>query len=289
MMLGTAVSRGAVTLVNAIATGRGAAFGISLETDATVSLEPGEGAFEADCPEDGRELVAGCVRAVADRAGAGAVRGTATVRSEIPISRGLKSSSAASNAVTLAAARALGVDLSDDGLLGIAVDESVRAGVTVTGAFDDASACLLGGVVVTDNSERSVIRRDRAPEDLVAVIQVPSRRILKRDVDRHRFAEEAPSFDEALSAALKGDYVTAMTLNSRACSRVLDLSEEVAEAARAAGAYAAGITGTGPATVMLCRRDRRKEMLAVARRFEGDVLEADMNDTNSREVAPRLL
>ena len=289
MRHGSAVSRGAVTIVNAIATGRGAALGVSLETLAHVDLEPGEGTLEVDCPADGVGLVTGCIEAVARRAGVGPVRGTAVLRSDIPISRGLKSSSAASNASTLAAARALDVDLSDDELLGIAVDESIKAGVTVTGAFDDASACLLGGVVVTDNSARRILGRDKIDEDLLAIIHVPERRISKGSVDRIRFAKEALGFEKALSSALSGDYRTAMELNSKATARALDLSDMLADAARREGAYAAGITGTGPATVILCRRSHREHMEGIARSYGGEVLEADLNDTCSREVTPRPL
>ena len=289
MKSGIAVSRGAITIVNAIATGRGAALGISLETLAKVDLERGEGSLELDCPAEGAGLVTGCIEAVARKAGAGPIRGSATLRSEIPISRGLKSSSAASNAATLAAARALGVDLTDDELLGIAVDESIKAGVTVTGAFDDASACLLGGVVVTDNSARRILGRDKVDEDLVAIIHVPDRRISKEGIDRSRFASEAQRFEEALSSALRRDYMTAMELNSKATARALDLSDSLADAARRGGAYAAGITGTGPATVILCRPSQREEMKDIAGSHGGEVLEAGLNDICSREVTPRPL
>jgi shikimate kinase len=289
MMSGIAASRGAVTIVNAIATGRGAALGISLETLAQVDLEPGEGALDVDCPADGMGLVTGCIEAVAKKAGAGPVRGRAVLKSEIPISRGLKSSSAASNATTLAAARALGIDLTDEELLGMAVDESIKAGVTVTGAFDDASACLLGGVVVTDNSARRILGRDKVDEDLVAIIHVPDRRISKESIDRGRFANEAHGFEEALSSAMRGDYRRAMELNSKATARALDLSDSLADAARRGGAYAAGITGTGPATVILCRPSQGDEMKAIASGYAGEVLEASLNDTCSREVTPRPL
>ena len=42
-MIGRAACGGAATIVNAIATGKGAAFGITLEADAEVVLEPGKG------------------------------------------------------------------------------------------------------------------------------------------------------------------------------------------------------------------------------------------------------
>src|SRR5512136_1971028 len=112
-MIGKAACRGAATIVNAIATGRGAAFGISLETDALVQLERGPGEITLRESGEGDELVAGCVRAVASKNRTGELRGEVRVKSDIPISRGLKSSSAVSNAVSLATARALGSEMQD--------------------------------------------------------------------------------------------------------------------------------------------------------------------------------
>jgi shikimate kinase len=100
-MIGKAACRGAATIVNAIATGRGAAFGISLETDALVELEQGPGEIVLRDSKEGRDLAAGCVRAVASKTSKKELKGEIRIRSEIPISRGLKSSSAVSNAVVL--------------------------------------------------------------------------------------------------------------------------------------------------------------------------------------------
>ena len=98
-MIGRAACRGAATIVNAIATGKGAAFGITLETDAVVELEEGRGEILLRDSSEGQELAAGCVRAVAARVDPDKrFRGEVHVRSEIPISRGLKSSSAVSKA-----------------------------------------------------------------------------------------------------------------------------------------------------------------------------------------------
>jgi shikimate kinase len=151
-VIGKGACRGAATIVNAIATGKGAAFGITLEADAIVELERGKGDILLQGSDEGHDLVSSCVRAVASKAlGSSDVNGEVHVRSDIPISRGLKSSSAVSNAVVLAAARASGANLSDMEIVLTGIEESIRAGVTITGAFDDASACFFGGVAVTDN------------------------------------------------------------------------------------------------------------------------------------------
>jgi len=288
-MIGTAACRGAATIVNAIACGKGAAIGITLETDVRLELERAEGDIIVEGASEGSELVVGCVRAVAAKAGNEGTGGRATIRSNIPISRGLKSSSAVTNAVTLAASRALGVELADESILDIAIDESIKARVTVTGAFDDAAACFHGGVVVTDNVGRRILKSDGVAEELEVVVHVPARQIRKSEVDKSMFAHRRDGFEEALRLAMKGEYAAAIDLNSRLCSEILDVPNDVAEAARESGAYAAGITGTGPATVILCRKDRLRDVMDHIGPYEGEILRARLNDTCSREVVPRLL
>lgn len=288
-MIGKAACRGAASIVNAIPTGTGAAFGISLEADAEVRLEEGV-SFRYEGAQEGATLVEGCVKAVLERAGLSEYGAEVRVLSDIPASRGLKSSSAVSNAVVLAAARAAGADLDDGQILGIAIDQSLRAGVTVTGAFDDASACYLGGAVVTDNRRRLILKRGRVDSSLSAVVQVPDQRIGKASVKTLDFSVIRGESEEAVRLALAGEYAKAMELNSKACARVLNLSEEVAEFARTAGAVAAGITGTGPATVALVEKAGAHELAKALRDgFEGTVLIADINDVPAREVVPRLL
>lgn len=288
-MIGEAACRGGATIVNAIACGKGAALGITLETDARVDLTKGEGGISVEGTAEGQNLVIGCVRAVAEGVGCGPINGSATVRSDIPISHGLKSSSAVTNAVVLSTSRALGLELKDEALLNIAIDESIEAGVTVTGAFDDAAACFYGGVAVTDNVGRKILRSGTIDEGLEVVVHVPRRRISKAEVSKDMFADRRPQFEEAIRLALKGEYAAAMDLNSKLCSDILDVSNEVAEAARANGAHAASITGTGPATVMLCRRDRARDIISAIGEGDAEILRASLNHTCSRKVVPRLL
>jgi shikimate kinase len=288
-MIGTAACRGAVTIVNAIATGKGAAFGITLEADASVELAPGARELTYQGEREGRDIALGCVRALAAKAGADAPFGRVSVRSEIPISRGLKSSSAVSNAVVLAAARALAANIPDLDIVNLAIDESIKAGVTITGAFDDACACYLGGAVVTDNRARRILSQQRLDPELVVVLHVPERRITKASLKGRDFSGIRDTVAQALRLAEKGKLLEAMELNSKAYASALDLSEEAAVIARANGALAAGVTGTGPATAVVCRRGECANIKKALYGLEGTIMDARINDTNAREVVPRLL
>jgi len=291
-MIGTAGCRGAATIVNAIATGKGAAFGISLETDVSVDLSDGKGRIALAEQAEGGSLVEGCVRSAIKKSKLGyECHGTVTIRSEIPISRGLKSSSAVSNAVVLGTVRAIGSDkdLSDRDIILTGIEESIKAGVTITGAFDDACACYYGGAVMTNNRTFQILRQYPMDEDLEVLIHVPERRIEKSTVKGLDFSRISKEVEKAFELAMKGQFLKAMEVNSRAYSKVLDVSEDVAELARKNGALAAGISGTGPATVVLCERGEAGHLASVLRKQEGKVLVTRMNHTPAREVEPRLL
>lgn len=287
-MIGRAACRGAATIVNAIATGKGAAFGITLETDALVELEEGPGAITLRGSEETADLPVACVRAVSAKTIKKEVRGEVHIMSDIPVSRGLKSSSAVSNAVVLAASRAVGSGMNDMDILLTGIEESVKAGVTITGAFDDASACFLGGVVVTNNRSFTILNRGSLDPDLEVLIHVPSRKITKASIKDLDFSSIHDKVEQAVDLAMKGEYLRAMELNSKAYAKVLDVSEDVSELARKNGALAAGVSGTGPATVALCQLGEAGGVFRALQKLEGSVLRASINDTPAREVVPRL-
>jgi shikimate kinase len=287
-MMGKAACRGAATIVNAIATGTGAAFGISLETDAIVEVEEGAGDIIVRDSTEDPQLATRCVRAVASRTIKKDLAGEVHIRSEIPVSRGLKSSSAVSNAVALASARAFGSTMNDMEILLTGVEESIKAGVSITGAFDDASACFFGGVVVTNNKSFTVLKKGTIDPDLEVLIHVPSRKITKASLKDVDFSPIREKVGQAVDFALRGEFLKAMELNSRAYSKVLSVPEDIAEIARKKGALAAGISGTGPATVALCAPGEAGEVFRALEKEEGTVVRARVNDTPAREVVPRL-
>jgi len=277
---------GAGTIVNAIATGKGAAFGLALRATATAETVPKEEGVTVVVPEDANPLLAeGTARRVLRRTRRKAGL-RVSVDSEIPISRGLKSSSAVANAVALASARALGADLEPMQLIGLGIDAALEAGVTITGAFDDACASFYGCVAVTDNRTRRLLRVDRLPEDLVAVIQVPGRMITKPSLAGVDFSPIRGEVEEAFRLALGGHYFQALERNSMAYAKILGIDEGPAQRARVAGAVAAGITGTGPAILALAKP---AHVDAVAKALAADdavVRTASLNTLEAREVSP---
>ena len=273
-MQGRAVALGAGTVLNALATGRGSAFAIDAETEAQVELTDGGGVTgEIDgAPDADTRLIERCVELAVEEYGDGQA-GRVHTESDVPMAAGLKSSSAAANATVLATLDALGVDvgdapdptddstLPDDEDAGVvsrvtACRLGVRAaretGVSVTGAFDDASASMLGGVTVTDNAEDALLARDEVEWD--ALVWTPESRAFTADADVKRCEAVAPMADLVAELALDGRYAQAMTVNGLAFSAALDFpTDPVVEAMP----HAAGVSlsGTGPSVVAVGDRD----------------------------------
>jgi len=107
-----AIAHGAATVVNAIALGKGAAFGVDLWTKAEVKVTSEPGVITAEIVSDPNEstlLIEKTVLRVLQRFSLEKSFGAKVkTQSTIPIAKGLKSSSAAANATALATTAALG-------------------------------------------------------------------------------------------------------------------------------------------------------------------------------------
>ena len=266
-MEGRAAAPAAGTVLNALANGYGSAFAIDAYTEATVELDgSGEVTGEiAGAPEAGTRLVERCVERVTARFGDGE-GGHVRTESDVPMAAGLKSSSAAANAAVLATLSALSVDSVDrKDACRIGVEAARDAGVTVTGAFDDASASMLGGVTVTDNTEDELLRRDAPEWDVL--VYTPDERALSADADVSRCERVAPVADVARELALDGAYRQAMCVNAFAFCAALEYpTGPVLEAMPEA---AASLSGTGPSYVAVGERGTLADLADAWEQREG--------------------
>ncbi|MGQ4555634.1 shikimate kinase [Halobellus sp. GM3] len=249
-MYGRAVALGAGTVLNALATETGSAFAIDAETTATVELDDSEGvtgSVAEDADADTR-LIERCVELAIETYGddAAVTGGTVRTESDVPMAAGLKSSSAAANAAVLAAADALGADPDPLEACRLGVRAAREVGVTVTGAFDDASASMLGGVTVTDNDADELLAHGDVSWDVL--VWTPAERAYSADADVERCGNVAPMAELVADLALDGRYAEAMTVNGLAFSAALGFS---ADPAVEAMPHVAGVSlsGTGPSVV----------------------------------------
>jgi shikimate kinase len=265
---------GAVSIVNAIATGNGSAMGISLKVVAEVETSKGKGVRFLTGKNDDR-LVNNIIKNTLSASMLEKNQVTISVRSEVPIGFGLKSSSAVSNAVALACSRLAGEKVDDIAVLDAAVRASLDAKVTITGAYDDATACYYGGFVVTDNYARKLVKREEAPDSLYAVIFLPNN-IPRGDV--RKLGDLADLFMDAYHLAEGGEYWKAMKLNGVLASAALGTTYKPVLAALEQGALAAGISGNGPSIAAIAYEDELEDIQNAFGKFNGKVLTSKVNN-----------
>ena len=280
---GQACASGAGTIINAIATWKGAAFGIDLKTFAKVKLSESEAGISGsieEIPEGDARLIERCVELVLKKYGL-ELGGTVRTRSEIPLAGGLKSSSAAANASVLATLRAIDQTLPPLEVVKIGVRAAKEVGVTITGAFDDACASFLGGVVITDNLNMELIRREEIESKVL--IFAPERKAFSADTNVKRSRLIAPFVELAYSLALEGNYERAMTLNGFLYCGALGFGTEHMLRALECGVKGVSLSGTGPSYAALVQDNQVKELKSAWEScgMEGRVIETSISNKDA--------
>ncbi len=240
----------ALTILNAIPAWRGVAVGIQLPLTVTVR-ESREYLFRADDPSYIRFLVEKFEKKFNVK-----LPVEITVSSSIPPRSGLKSSSAVAVAViaSLAIIHDIGLTLRDCLLL--AALWSKDYGVSVTGALDDAAACLLGGIVYTDNLRGEIVRQDS-----VKILNLKSNRALiliprswskpsRPRIEKLRLLSRV--YEKLFEKALRGSsLIDIAQVNSLLVSLILGYDIRLLKIIAERTGGTALLSGNGPAVVVL--------------------------------------
>ncbi|MEM3402058.1 MAG: shikimate kinase [Candidatus Hadarchaeales archaeon] len=261
------------TIVNAMATGKGAAFGIDLRVRAQARLrEDGKIVGKILGSRESPKLIEICARKTLEEFGEEGLGAEIMTTADIPIAVGLSSSSAAANAAVLATTAALGKKPNFEKVLKIAIESAFAAGVTLTGALDDAAASLYGGAVVTDNSKMRILKRFKVDRGLGVVVHVPPSRLYTRSLRTTDFSSIKEGAEKAHEMTRRGKIWTALTLNGFLYSAVLGHDPRPALTALLEGARAAGITGKGPATVAVADPSVIRKIIERWRKIKGKII-----------------
>ena len=276
MACAEATIHGAISIVNAIATGKGATLGISLKTKALVESSPGNGvSIESKNKTISSRLINSVIRKVVPKNELDNSKIRISLQSEIPTGYGLKSSSAISSAVSLACAKLFRPKWSDNQILIAGVNASIESKVSITGAYDDACGCYYGGYSVTDNYKRKIIKSEKGPKNLVSVIFIPRSR--KRGNVKN-LKNLSPIFEQAWSLARNSDYWNAMILNGLATSTILNSDPKLITDLIEKGALAASVSGNGPAIAAVCKKENIANMKKVFSNLSGTIIVSEINN-----------
>lgn len=257
-MIGKGKSYGAISVMNAIPCGIGSTIGIELITQST--YEEGKGNKQVITPvysSEAEALVRICVsRAYRHMGKPEPEHWKIELDSQIPMSKGLKSSSSVCNAVVSSVFDANDFNCDKMTIIKVGVDCAREAGVTITGAFDDACGCHLGGLVVTNNAnDELLIHKDIREMDVV--IYIPEGTVSNKGLGIEGLKAIETEMKE-LSSIIETDPFKVMIENGKLVSNALGLDNSISDEALKSGALAAGLSGTGPAIAMLFEKGTYK-------------------------------
>lgn len=246
-MTGYGTSYGAISVMNAIPCGIGSTIGISLKTDAV--FEPSDSTIIEliDRPDTDDTLVRECVERTLEWIGE-KTNYHLTVRTDIPPSMGLKSSSSVCNAVISAVLDHYRVRKDRLEVVRLGVECAKECRVTITGAFDDACGCHLGGLVVTDNRDNRILLKKSVPRYDV-IICIPDRTIPKNKVPVERYRGFSSEY-EKMVPSIEKDYLKVLTWNGKMVGSIIG-DDLISKNALTLDVLAAGVTGTGPAVAII--------------------------------------
>ena len=279
----TVRSPGSATIINAIATGFGSAFGIGLD----IRCEAKSISSGIECANDvGADtgLMDLCVRKVFDHydIDENDFGVSLKTKSTLPMASGLSSSSASSNAIVKVTSEIIAEEfdlshLTDLEVVNMAIDASLDAGVTITGSFDDATASYFGGVVVTDNKNRKFIINEKMDEHDI-LIYMPNFHSKSGESDVERMKVLSPLVETAYDFASKKEYFKAINLNGLIYASTLGFDSAIAIDALQAGAFASGLSGTGSAFFAVVDNDSTDDVQDAWSKYEGQVIETAVDN-----------
>ncbi|MCC9261839.1 MAG: shikimate kinase, partial [Methanobrevibacter woesei] len=271
-------SPGSATIINAIATGFGSAFGIGLDIVCNAKTQLHSITCSNDVGAD-TSLMELCVSNVFDYYNINTDEFGLDIKttSELPMASGLSSSSALSNAVTAISSKIISEEfnlepLSDFDIINLAIESSLKAKVTITGAFDDATASYFGGVTVTDNGARKILIKEPM-EELPVLVYMPNFISKSGSSDVNKMKLMAPLVETAFEIAKNKDYFKALNLNGLIYAAALGFDSSIAIEALNAGALASGLSGTGSSFVAICEEDKIDDIKEAWSLLDGRVIE----------------
>ena len=271
-----ATVHGAISIVNAIANKKGATLGISLIVEATVEASSGKGIIiQSKNNTLSSRLITKTIEKIVSQRDLEHNKITVNLESEIPTGYGLKSSSAISSAVALACAKIFKPNFTDQQILLAGVNASIESKVSLTGAYDDACACYFGGINVTDNEKKRVIRSEKTPQNLVAIIFIPTNR-KRGNVKNLKILSSV--FDNAWKLAKNASYWDAMTINGLATSTILNSDPKIITNLLEKGALGASVSGNGPAIAAIVKKGNEESIKKVFSALEGNIIVSKINN-----------
>ena len=267
---------GAVSIVNAIAIGKGSTLGIDTFVETTLTKKDGKGIhITSENKTISSRLINKLIENMIPKKILDNTKLELDFKSNIPTGYGLKSSSAISSAVVLSCAKAFGKTMSDEEILKLGAKTSIQTKVSITGAYDDACACHFGGFNVADNLKMKLLHRELAPKELQAIIFLPKSR--KRG-NLRKLKEFKNAFEKSWQLARNSDYWNAAVLNGIATTSILNSEPNLIMRLMEKGALCATISGNGPSIMAITDRKNKSRVQKEFSGLDGKIMVSNINN-----------
>ncbi len=263
----TIITHSAITVLNAIYQPLGSAVGVVGPTKVTVTSSK-TSTIDISPKEAGMTLVKTCLDTFEARFHHSTSELEIVTNSSLPPERGLKTSSAVASALMIALAKFFNMKMTLLEALVLGAHASMNAGVSVTGALDDAIACTVGGWNLVRNREFKLSFLKPTPlMELACLLLIPEKRRPKLFFGLARERESNQEFQKMLSkarrAAEKGDIITAIRLNTLSYTKELNVPEadfiDILNSHKKV--MVAGLNGGGPSMFVFCKKKDQNELL----------------------------
>jgi len=267
---------GAVSLVNAIAIGKGSTLGIDTFVETKLTKKEGKGInIISENKTISSRLINKIIENMIPKRELEKTKLELDFKSNMPTGYGLKSSSAISTAVALSCAKMFNKQMTEEEILKLGARTSIQTKVSITGAYDDACGCYFGGFNVTDNLKMKLIHREIAPKELQAVIFLPKSR-KRGNLKKMRNFKSA--FMKSWELANNSDYWNAGILNGIATTSILNSDPKLIMKMIENGALCATISGNGPSIMAITEKKNKSRIQKIFSGLEGNIMTSNINN-----------
>lgn len=250
----------AITILNAIKSNHGAAMGIQAKIGTEISV-----ADKLIIQSSSDELlINSCIHLVENEFGISIDKIKIHTFSELPPSRGMKTSSSISCTTIEALLRYYHISVSKELIIHMGAKASINAGVSITGAIDDAYASYLGGMAFTDNSSGQLVYHKKIPSDLVelgVLLLIPAYDNPKSGVMNELEQIDSNLINQSLESMKKGEILAAIEWNTNAYAPLLLRDPNIVDELRSFGLETVGLNGAGPSLFALMKPDKMTDAI----------------------------
>lgn len=240
----------AITILNAIYADFGAAIGI----DVPINVEITESeSFEINTiPYNPPNLIESCLEVIAEDANVQLNKIKISTYSPVPPERGLKTSSAISCALINALSEYYNLEYEVDEIIRKATTASIRAGVTITGAYDDSYASFTGGIVITDNKTGVPVHHvnPRITDQICLIIPDISTPKESIDISQYYMADEIQK--QILKRIIDEQIYDVIRLNTEFYAPKLLPNPDIISYLSDLPCQVVGLNGAGPSLFAFC-------------------------------------